>query len=719
MNTQRIEGIVEKSSWAKPRQDIHIYNPENNKVFIVRSGTYLKVMKGDAISGEVNSYYEWIDPKRVQIEPFANRDGILNCLKLSIGGRKGQGTLLKIYANLERQSSFLSMDIATFLTEYTMKEEKDDSFKVISQFSELVGIDAIEGSHLLSWWRKNYCLRRLLLLGCQMKEIRESVDYWYNLDELYTALTTNPFLVLPVAWETCLRIAEERMLTFINEKGEEEYLFESRVKEHALQMRKYDQISKASGHTALQIKGEKKNYTHLEQYGCKIVSLQKEEFNTTFLLLPHMVLAYEILQKKFLSKKKVQLENYNLELKEEKIILNECQQRAVEMGLKEKHSCIRGGAGTGKTTIISSIVSRLQKQEIPHALLAFTGKATSRMNFCLKEISEGKAITIHSFLLRRDRSKYKYLIIDEASMVSTILLARLVRQLSSSTRIILIGDEHQLPPIDQGSPFIELLSILPSVSLTIDCRRVKHGNLYWNLKHIRTEDFTSFSWEGDEEKDDMHFLEGDETTVVQLLEMFQQQGKSDTDVTVVTPYRESVEKINHYAHQIWNPNNFSTVDFRKREWRVGDRIMMLENQSDINVMNGEEGRIVSIAGNKLLCNFDLNVEDENAKVVEIPLQPNWKEEEKETEGRLSTDCLSLSWAITVHKSQGSQWKNIIFYIPPGKSPGNFLSRKLTYTALSRASEKLFCVAGSYETLAGSIILNSPPRLDPFTWEEKE
>jgi len=76
-----------------------------------------------------------------------------------------------------------------------------------------------DAEKLLKWWRINYCMRRLLLLGCTNDEIRSCPDYWYDLDSLYNALITNPLPVLCVAWETCLRIAEERCLTYIDKNG--------------------------------------------------------------------------------------------------------------------------------------------------------------------------------------------------------------------------------------------------------------------------------------------------------------------------------------------------------------------------------------------------------------------------------------------------------------------------------------------------------------------
>jgi len=322
------------------------------------------------------------------------------------------------------------------------------------------------------------------------------------------------------------------------------------------------------------------------------------------------------------------------------------------MALRERNCCIHGSAGTGKTTTIATLVKEFEYRGLLFTLAAYTGKATSRLNECLEKITNVRASTIHMLLSslgsgqkgdkgqrserkQREKDDFDYVILDEASMVPTVLLARMINSLPEETRLVFVGDEQQLQPIDEGSPYCEFLKFLPSVHLDIDCRRTQKGNLFWNLKHIENEEFHRFQWsldlsskerqEEQEEQenvpliDDMHYVEGDDSVVLDLVKHLRDEGCEDTEVTVICPYKEPCDNLNLKCREIWNSGSIDVIDFRHKVWRANDRILMLENRYDIGVMNGEEGRILAIEGGKLVCSFDLR--DTSQRQVNIPLHP--------------------------------------------------------------------------------------------------
>jgi len=274
--------------------------------------------------------------------------------------------------------------------------------------------------------------------------------------------------------------------------------------------------------------------------------------------------------------------------------------------------------------------------------------------------------------------------------------------------------------------------------LAEDCRRqTRDGLLFSNLsliienskhKYAKNEDFSSFDFANGEiaypkarDGQDMYFIQGaGYTDVVKLVRQLKQNFKiKDTDLTVVCPYREPLVELNKELRKIWLGADVMLVeDSFKNKWAINDRIIMTENRTDIGVMNGEEGRIMSISNNELICNFDGND-------VNIPMSISKKSyggssssssgggggAEEGSANLLCSKLLQLSYALTVHKSQGSEWPIVIYYVPPNKKAGGFLSRRLSFTALSRTKNLCMCVCDDLDVLAGAIICRTSKRID--------
>lgn len=409
--------------------------------------------------------------------------------------------------------------------------------------------------------------------------------------------------------------------------------------------------------------------------------------------------------------------------------LNAQQKSALDMVLRERVSVITGGPGTGKSTIITCLSTEFGVRRLNTLVTSFTGKAVSTLRNKHKGSNYYPTIsTIHTSLASHDL--FDAIIIDEMSMVSLPLFARCLRKHAHpKLRIVLVGDHNQLPSIEQGEVLMELMKVLPTVTLTEDCRRKTHdGVLFRNLGIIidnnklakaDQEDFSNFDFaDGDmaypeaKEGQDMYFVQGaGHTDVVKLTRMLKQNFPlKDTDLTVVCPYREPLAELNKQLRKIWLGSDVMLKsDNFGNDWAVNDRIIMTENRSDINVMNGEEGRITTIENSNLHCNFDGND-------VVIPMSVTKKsyagdEEGEGTANPLSSKLLQLSYALTIHKSQGSEWPIVIYYIPPNKRAGGFLSRRLSFTALSRTKNLCLCVSDDLDVLAGSITTRTPKRID--------
>lgn len=175
-------------------------------------------------------------------------------------------------------------------------------------------------------------------------------------------------------------------------------------------------------------------------------------------------------------------------------------------------------------------------------------------------------------------------------------------------------------------------------------------------------------------------------------------------IKVICPINEPIEEINHCFQDLFNINHIDYVeDHRGKRWRIGDRVMMIVNNYTINVMNGDEGQVVETNSSEIVVNFGMKdyifrLESSNKGLAHLPddeeLEEKFSRPKIDRDGKdvkFYTDDLELSYALTVHKSQGSEWDYIIVYIPPGITSFQFLSQNLIYTALTRCHVEMWLV----------------------------
>lgn len=397
-----------------------------------------------------------------------------------------------------------------------------------------------------------------------------------------------------------------------------------------------------------------------------------------------------LLKQKTKPQKNINTKINSLEIKN-KITYDASQKDAILGALNNNIIIITGGPGTGKTTIVKAIIHLLKElykatdEEI--ALLAPTGRASKR----LTESTTLSAQTIHRYLgWDKDTGQFeknthntnqeKYIIVDESSMIDTILLSSLFDGTRKDAKYIFVGDHHQLPSVGEGQILRDLIDSETIKVVKLNCLyRQNEGSYIVDLAgEIRNKNLNpNFTTK----KDDYNFIEcpsdytsGVITTVIQKAI---EKGFKKEDIQILAPMYKTIagiDNLNKQAQTIMNPpsphkNEITTGDVTYRE---GDRVLQLINDSDKNVYNGDLGYIKNIHKTPKTTEITINFDGNN--VTYTPKDyPNF------THG----------YAISIHKSQGGEFPIVI--IPFSKSFKRMLYNKLVYTAITRAKKTLILV----------------------------
>jgi exodeoxyribonuclease V alpha subunit len=380
-----------------------------------------------------------------------------------------------------------------------------------------------------------------------------------------------------------------------------------------------------------------------------------------------------------------------------RIALNEQQQSGVLACLEHKSTIITGGPGTGKTTLIKSLLTILDTHRVKYCLAAPTGRAAKR-------ITEGTgrpASTIHRLLdfdvstmsFRYNESnplKIDFLIIDEASMIDLFLANALIKALPMHAHFVLIGDIDQLPSVGAGNFLHDMIASkkITTISLKHIFRQAQDSLIVINAHRINNGEFPTTEHENSR-KDFIFIKEDNPENIPQHLEtiygkVLRHYGIRADDAIVLTPMHRGVagtQKLNHDLQQILNKNNDGPViNYAGAQFKAGDRVMQLRNNYDKNVFNGDIGIIEHINGEDTIMQvrfLDILVDYESSDFNE----------------------LVHAYAISIHKSQGSEFSAVI--IPIFMQHFMMLQRNLLYTAVTRA-KKLCIIIGQSRALAMGI-----------------
>ncbi len=406
-----------------------------------------------------------------------------------------------------------------------------------------------------------------------------------------------------------------------------------------------------------------------------------------------------------------EISNTEMELK---IELVDEQKEAIRQALKNGVTVITGGPGTGKTTTTNALIHMLTKSGDKFLLAAPTGRAAKRMS----EATHETAQTIHRLLEISFEGGAKHIfnrnennpletdviIVDEMSMVDVMLMNSLLKAVEPSQRIVLIGDVDQLPSVGAGNVLRDIIESnqVPVIELTQIFRQANQSAIVRNAHKINKGEYPMTN-----ETDSDFFImkraesENVRDTIVDLVKSRLPKYQSfDTkrDIQVLAPMRKGalgIVELNKVLQQSLNPSSPDKIEYEYRQtiFRVGDKVMQIKNNYNmvwkvlgrsgmpidegLGVFNGDCGIIIKMDRElaKVFVLFD------DGKLVEYEFN--------------QLDELDLAYAVTIHKSQGSEYPVVV--IPIHSGPPMLLSRNLLYTAVTRA-RKMVVIVGITETV---------------------
>ncbi len=373
------------------------------------------------------------------------------------------------------------------------------------------------------------------------------------------------------------------------------------------------------------------------------------------------------------------------------------QRSAIQMALTHPVSVLTGGPGTGKTTCLKALITALETQGMKYALASPTGRAAKR----LSEATGRSARTIHRLLEYSPIEGFKhndenpldldFLVVDEASMLDLLLTNNLLKAVRPGTRVLFVGDVDQLPSVGAGDVLRDLIdsSVVPVTRLHTIFRQAANSKIITNAHLINQGKLPDFS----KSEGDFFLFPADDAAaaadwILQIVtERIPQKFGFDPvhDIQVIAPiYRGPAgvtilndrlqEKLNPPANSKPERRLFGTV------FRLGDKVMQTQNNYDKDVYNGDIGfiRSIDLIEQTLSVNFDGK-----------PVTFDWSE----------ADELSLAYAVSVHKAQGSEFPVVV--MPIVTQHYMMLQRNLLYTAVTRA-RKLCVLAGSLRAIGMAV-----------------
>ncbi len=570
------------------------------------------------------------------------------------------------------------------------KKFKDESLDIIKNNSEKlfevkgISIKDVNVLHdtLISYENTYNNILKLTDIGFSMSDALKITNiYLSNIDELISRNLYDLYFNLDISFNTIDKIA------LMNK-----YSKTDKFRLKSLIIYTFKLVTESIGHIFL----------YLDELYKYVIKINKEDIDTKLFLSIMSILIDEkliikedkryyltndYLDEVYIAKEVVnRLKNKKITEKDIKIVeeieeklnisYNIYQKDAILKSLKNNFLVITGGPGTGKTTVIYGIYRALKKENPKSKikLLAPTGRASKR----LSELTLEEASTIHRFLEwnkdsntfslnENNKSDASIVIVDEFSMVNNSLFASLLKALRDNTKIILVGDKDQLPSVGSGNLLADIISSIDNVVYLKELYRQAKESSIVKLAYLVNEnkdyDFTS-----DEELsiiEDLDILDSLKEIAIKHI------NDDYKEFQVLVPlYKGSygINNINKVLQEVFNKKDILKNEKTINDviYREKDKVIQLVNMPDNNVFNGDIGIIEKITDKEIIIDFDGN------KV-------------KYTSSTYNS--FALAYAISIHKSQGSEFKTCI--IPLSTSYSIMLYRKLYYTAITRAKKKLY------------------------------
>ena len=360
---------------------------------------------------------------------------------------------------------------------------------------------------------------------------------------------------------------------------------------------------------------------------------------------------------------------------------NNLQREAIRMALSSNLMILTGGPGTGKTTALKGIIQMFKSMNLSIGAAAPTGKASKRMS----EVTGLNAKTIHRLLDYNPYYGYGYneeiplpydvIIIDEMSMVNVLLMNVLLKAISPSTKLILVGDVDQLPSIGAGNVLSDCIesNLIQTIRLTEIFRQEEDSEIILKAHAINNGKQIVIN----NSKPNNNFFvinrsdnDSISNEIISLVteRLPKKYNVAPTDIQVLSPMRKytsvGVDELNNKLQILLN-NNIDGITVGKTIFKLGDKVMQTKNNYDKEVFNGDVGFITDINLSEKTITVDY---DDNVVIYD----------------KTDMDELVLAYVSTIHKSQGSEYPIVI--IPITKSHYNMLQRNLIYTGITRSKE---------------------------------
>ena len=388
-----------------------------------------------------------------------------------------------------------------------------------------------------------------------------------------------------------------------------------------------------------------------------------------------------------------------------KIQLAENQKQAVKESIDKKIMVVTGGPGTGKTTIINSIIRIYKKLGQRVLLAAPTGRAAKKMT----EATGHEAKTIHRLLefspkeggFKKDENNTldaELVVIDETSMVDTILMYHLLKAVPKEATLILVGDVDQLPSVGAGNVLKDIIesNIIPTVRLTEIFRQAKESLIIVNAHRVNNGQMPMFTYQKDHPQDFYFFeIEEPEKALEKIIELCKEKipkkfgFNAVNDIQVLTPMHRGVVGASNLNTELQKHLNQSSDEFIRggKTLKVGDKVMQIRNNYDKEVFNGDIGRIIKIDREEQEITVDYDGRRVPYEYSEL-------------------DEIVMAYAVSVHKSQGSEYPVIV--MPILTQHYMLLQRNLLYTGVTRG-KKLVILVGTKKAVAIAIKNNKPQK----------
>jgi len=388
-------------------------------------------------------------------------------------------------------------------------------------------------------------------------------------------------------------------------------------------------------------------------------------------------------------------------LRKSAIVLSSEQREALHGVLTHRVSVVTGGPGTGKTTLIKSICGLFADEGKQVRLCAPTGRAARR----LFEVTGKEAETIHKMLEyspaegvflvnEKEPLEADVIVVDEMSMVDVLLMHQLLKATPMTTRLILVGDVFQLPPVGPGNVLGDIVGSgkIPVYLLTEIHRQHEKSLIISNAHRVRSGQIPEID---NREEGDFYFFErsDSQSAIATILELCTKEIPRRfsidpfSDIQILTPMHRGIVgtiQLNQLLQNALNPVSKTSALINSR-LRVGDKVMHLKNNYQKEVFNGDIGMLIEM-------NFD-------EKIFKVDYQDRIVSYEFSEQ-----DEITLAYAISVHKSQGSEYPVVVLPLTPQHAP--LLQRNLLYTAVTRAKTAVVMI-GSKQALKMAVENDQP------------